>query len=1403
MKKYLIYFTLILFCKINSYGEDVEFIVKVKDPKKFEKSSFTQNTNIIYSKFIKLPKSLEITLSNNYLLNELDKYYIFKLSNEYTNILLSELKSNYEIISITPNYKYKLHISNNINDEKLSFQWALTQIRAFDAWKQAGGRGIIIGVIDTGIDFYHPDLVNNLWINTKEDLNKNGTFEPWQSNELRNGISGDLNGIDEDNNGFADDVIGYDFVNQLIPNLGDWSNPDPIPNDEYDHGTAVAGVIAAEQNNGIGISGLAYNSKIMMCRVFDVTGNASASDIAAAIVYATLNGAKILNFSFGEKYSSPLMHDAIKFAFSQGVIMVASSGNDGSDAPHYPSDYPEVISVGGSDSQGKRWKDSNFGGNLCLLAPAQSIITTTPNKSYGMKSGTSLSAPYVSAAIALMLEKNPNLTFNDIKSILMTTAKNIDPDGWNYQTGAGILDVSSALDNLHYGKIEMSSPKLYEQINKDKQTIIPIIGSTLTPLFDTYQILIGKGKYPNRWDTLSPRFVNAKLEDTLYLLDVSKLEDTLYTINVVVELKNKKKLQLRTQIIIYSNNSPLQIDNFVQRETLFNDKNVLSVYFSSTYDAFSLIQYRKKNSSEQFRTISGNIEKSKNHLFLITDFDYEQEYESIAHVFLENGDTAKIDFSFKLTQMFFPKYSFKRKNYTLPRALIFPKISDINNNNKPNVLFNDISSLAIKNAFVAEFDNGKFNIIDSLQENGIVTGIGNYNGNNLKDFLLYSNGNTSVYEQSENKKRTFHNKIFSSQTYNFWAEHFHDINGDGKDEIIAHNDSCFFVYSRIGNKDNLIAQTTLPKELSKIGVWRGSALGDFNNNGKQNLYHSNNYGHSFIYEFDNNRFELIYSNTQIKASENQYVTKADVDGDGIPEIVHSSYHIYPGRNDPSDGLWYVRIIKHSPEKGFYILDSLFIYGVRAGTVPRIGASYRNGVASGNLDGLDGDEIIISVMPNLYVFKWNTFSEKLEPLWYYPLAFSNSAFCYDFDKNGRQEIGFATFDKTEFWEYVSSPKLSEPYLNGFVLNNSSVKLFWNKVPGATRYNCFMLVDSIGNLNYIGSYKDDFAIIDNLDSNKYYSFFINAENDSTSSNLSNSVTLYVANLSQATFAEAINCSTIVVNYSGVLETGRIEIDKFIIFNEANNITMDIKSIMALSNKVYLSLFDCMETGSYKLLCGAIKDGRSNNTEPNVLYFHYDLDSVIPNIYLSKLKLYTNNYLQIEYSEAPDTSALNLDNYVISPIGKIIGVNKIPGDGRLFELALSNELPIKPKGFIYYITAKNITTETGKRISQGAGNTLAFVISASSLRNFYVYPHPISYQNHQNITIAGLTSKAIIEVLTLDGEVLNTLKEQDADGGYRWNLQDKLGNKLKPGVYLLKITNIDNPNEDYEMKKILIKP
>lgn len=1405
MKKIIL--ILLLFILQSIFIKADEFVIKFKDPEKaFTIINSIQSKDIKLRKFINFDKNrlLHQFILSNQLINEIDKYFILKLDNKDYYHILNRLKANNQIINITPNYNYKLDISSNINDEKLKFQYALNEIRAFEGWKYASGKNIIIGVIDTGIDFDHPDLRKNLWINTKEDLNQNGTFEPWQSTEIRNGLSGDLNGIDEDGNGFADDIIGYDFVNQKIPNIGDWKDYDPIPYDEYDHGTAVSGVVAAEQNNSIGITGLAYNAKILSCRVFDITGNATASDIASAIIYATINGAKVLNFSFGEKYSSPLMHDAIKFAYSHGVIMVASAGNNGNDQPHYPSDYLEVISVGGSAPNGERWKDSNFGNNLCLLAPAQSIITTIPNKSYGLKSGTSLSAPYVTAAIALMLEINPNLKLEDVKSILMATSQNIDPDGWNYYTGAGILDVAAALKNIQYGELKLFSPLSYEPLNKSKFKTIPIIGSTITPLFDFYQIMIAKENNPTVWDTLTEKMFSSKLKDTLFNLDISQLEDTIYTLSVLITLKNKKKLQLRTQIQIYSDKNPFSISNFRWYETLYNDKNIISISFSTNFDALSQILYRKKNSNSSYRILNDNIEKSKNHFYLIEDFEYNEEYEAIVIANICNKDSVIQYFTFKCSNVNFPKYSFQKKNYTLPRALIFPRVTDLNKNSKPEVFFNDISTLTIKNAYVAEFDSNKFNIIDSLKENGIVTSVGNYNGNDQQDILIYGNGNSYILEQPSNLSNIFGKKIFDSQSINFWAEHFYDINSDGKDEIIAHNDSCFFAYSNINGKEVLLAHTALPNELKSIGVWRGSALGDFNNNGKTNLYHSNNKGQSFIFEFNNNKFDLIYSDITVNASENQYVTRADIDGDGIYEIVHSSYNIFPKRNDPADGLWYIRIIKYSEVKGFYIADSLYIYGVRAGVISKLGASYRNGVAAGNIDKIPGDELIISAMPNLYVFRWNNARQKLEPLWFYPTAFTNSAYCYDFDGNGMSEIGFSTFDKTEFWEFIAHARMDEPRLKGYALNSNTVKLFWDKIENALRYNCFLYEENSQNLKYINTFEDNFAILNNLEPNKYYTFLINAENDFDFSNLSNSIKIYTSDQTQANYFDAFNENNLIVHYNSTLKQGRLEPAIFELINIETGVNLVFSSAQALANKVYLTTTEKITTGKYKLICKEIWDINNNPTQKNEIISDLVFqNNQIKPLFLTQLKYYTNNYIQIEFSEAPDSSALKIENYHISPYGKIIGVNTIPGDGRLFELALSNEFKIKPKGDIFYITAKNITTRSGNYITQGAGNTLAFVISAKNVRNFYIFPHPISYKNDEFITIAGLTPRATIDIYTIDGEKLNTLHEIDANGGIRWDLKDRIGNKLKPGVYIIKVTNTDFPDEDYEMKKILVTP
>ncbi len=267
----------------------------------------------------------------------------------------------------------------------------------FDAWElSSGDKEIIIGLVDTGIDYNHPDLKKNLFINSLEDLNKNGRMD-----------SGDFDGIDNDENGFIDDVLGFDFTNRagIVNTNGDsdfteWDN-DPM--DQHGHGTNVAGIIGAESNNRIGIAGVVPNVRILNARAFDPTGYGEEDDVASAILYAVSMGARIINMSFGDSQFSNLLQDVIKFAYDKGVILIGSSGNSASSELHFPSGFSQVISVGSSDINDDVSSFSNFGSTLDLIAPGSRIITSDLNSRYGFVNGTSASAPFVSGAAALIL----------------------------------------------------------------------------------------------------------------------------------------------------------------------------------------------------------------------------------------------------------------------------------------------------------------------------------------------------------------------------------------------------------------------------------------------------------------------------------------------------------------------------------------------------------------------------------------------------------------------------------------------------------------------------------------------------------------------------------------------------------------------------------------------------------------------------------------------------------------------------------------------------------------------------------------------------------------------------------------------------------------------------------------
>jgi hypothetical protein len=273
--------------------------------------------------------------------------------------------------------------------------WARDMVNAPEVW-QGGitGNGIVVAVVDTGVDYTHLDLDANIWQNADEIPN---------------------NRIDDDRNGYIDDIRGWDFV---------WNDNNPM--DFLGHGTHVAGAIAAEQN-GFHITGVAPNAKIMPVRVLDFWGYGNPENIAAGIRYAADNGADVINYSAGGWFPKSQVEDAIQYATNKGVVVVMSAGNDGFYQPDYPANNADRlgIAVGGIDKNGRIADFSNRAGSRPLdyvVAPGVDIVSTIPYNTYESYDGTSMAAPHVAGVAALVLNANPNLTPAQVEQILTSTA---------------------------------------------------------------------------------------------------------------------------------------------------------------------------------------------------------------------------------------------------------------------------------------------------------------------------------------------------------------------------------------------------------------------------------------------------------------------------------------------------------------------------------------------------------------------------------------------------------------------------------------------------------------------------------------------------------------------------------------------------------------------------------------------------------------------------------------------------------------------------------------------------------------------------------------------------------------------------------------------------------------------
>lgn len=299
--------------------------------------------------------------------------------------------------------------------------WGWTQLQVGEAATTNGvtGAGIIVAVVDSGVDYVHEDLANNMWVNTGEIAN---------------------DGIDNDGNGYVDDYHGYDFIGSMYtaPTL------DSDPQDEAGHGTHVAGIIAAE-NNSIGTRGVAPSATIMPVKVLDSNGLGFDSNIASGIEYAVDNGADIINLSLGGTAASNTIKTAIDYAESHNVLVIAAAGNSSSfSQPSYPAAYSNVVSVGALTEDGIKAYYSNWG-KVDVMAPGDDILSTIPGDKYASYSGTSMASPQVAGVAALVMQKFGTTDTKTVRHILETTATDFGTmAGPDYVAGYGTVDALAA-----------------------------------------------------------------------------------------------------------------------------------------------------------------------------------------------------------------------------------------------------------------------------------------------------------------------------------------------------------------------------------------------------------------------------------------------------------------------------------------------------------------------------------------------------------------------------------------------------------------------------------------------------------------------------------------------------------------------------------------------------------------------------------------------------------------------------------------------------------------------------------------------------------------------------------------------------------------------------------------------